>query len=55
MKGNIYIRFIFKSESQCNIVGYSDLDVATDLGITQSIIGYTFTIDGSLAIWKATP
>ena len=43
-----------RTNSDCKIVGYSDLDFADDLDRRRSLIGYPFTLSGNAISWKAT-
>ncbi|XP_073138583.1 secreted RxLR effector protein 161-like [Henckelia pumila] len=37
----------------CEVVGYCDLDYASDLDKRRSISSYVFTVDGNVVIWKS--
>ncbi|XP_074355639.1 secreted RxLR effector protein 161-like [Apium graveolens] len=48
------IGLIYGCDTKCLVTGFSDSDYAGNIDGRRSMSGYTFTLGGSIIIWKAT-
>lgn len=54
LKGTSDVGLIYGSEAHCSVTGYSDSNYAQNVDNRRSMIGYAFTLGGSVVSWKAT-
>lgn len=54
LRGTSDIGLVYGVDTQCLVTGYSDSDYAGDVDSRRSMIGYVFTLGGSVVSWKAT-
>ncbi|XP_047334161.1 secreted RxLR effector protein 161-like [Impatiens glandulifera] len=48
------VGLIYRGDTQCLIIGYSDSDYARNVDSRRSMTSYVFTLGGSVVSWKAT-
>ncbi|XP_057545831.1 secreted RxLR effector protein 161-like [Amaranthus tricolor] len=54
LRGTSDISLVYGNGKECLVTGYSDSDYATDVDTRRSVIGYVFTLGGSVVSWKST-
>ena len=53
LRGTADIGLVYGNSKECLVTGYSDSDYAADMEIRRSMVGYVFTLGGSVVSWKS--